>query len=153
MSQLAVYAENQVMEDILFIKANVDILSGLDDITLAGLANEIEHATYKKDSMIMVRGQFSDGLSVIKKGKVVVWVRTNPKKTEMSPVAELKAGDFFGEMSLLEDNSAMASVRAAEDGTDILTIPSASFQKLLEMQPQLRLALLAKIAARRPAKK
>lgn len=138
-----------IMEDVAFFKQNVELLSALDDATLGRLASEIERKTYKKDHTIMMRGQFSDGLSVIRSGKVVVLARTDPKKKDMVQVAELKPGDYFGEMSLLEDRMAEATLKAGEDGTEILTIPQQPFRVVLEAQPAMKAAIEAKIAARR----
>lgn len=140
-------------EDTVFLKTSVDVLSFFDPEQLRRITPDIEHKVFNKDETVIFKGQITEGFYIIKKGRVVVTLK--PKPGEAAPAAriELKAGDFFGEMSLLEETAATASVKSAEDGTDILTIPSGSFQKLLEMQPLLRKGLLDKIAKRRPPKK
>lgn len=139
-------------EDTMFLKMSVDVLSFFDPEQLRRITPDIERATYKKGDIVIFRGQITDAFFIIKKGSVSVFMKPKPGETEPVKVP-LGAGDFFGEMSLLEDIAATASVRAAVDDTEILTIPSGSFQKLLEMQPLLKKGLLDKIAARRPAKK
>jgi CRP-like cAMP-binding protein len=67
-------------------------------------------------------------------------------------LAELKAGEFFGEVSLLESTSATATIKAVEDGTEILMIPHDSFQALLKEHPVLEKSLRDRIAERKKAK-
>lgn len=139
-------------EDTMFLKMSVDALSFFDPEQLRRITPDIERTTYKKGELVIFKGQITDGFYIIKKGSVNVVMK--PKPGESDPVKiPLATGDFFGEMSLLEETAATAAVRAAVDDTEILTIPSASFQKLLEMQPLMKKALLDKIAARRPPKK
>jgi len=129
-------------DDTIFLKSNVDILSFFNVDQLRRVTPDIEHNSYKDAQLILFKGAITEGFYIIKKGSVKVQGKgTGP--------ALLKAGDFFGEMSLLEDIANMESIRAAEDGTEILTIPHASFEKLLGMQPLLKKALLDKIAARK----
>ena len=134
-----------------FFKQHVDLLAPLDDAALGALANDIERKTYKNGGLIMMRGQFSDGLSVVKAGKVIVYVRMNPKAKDMTAVAELRPGAFFGEMSLLEDRMVEATLKAGEDGTEILTIPQQPFRAMLGQQPAMKAAIEQKIADRRAA--
>lgn len=139
-------------EDTMFLKMSVDVLSFFDPEQLRRITPDIERHTYKKGETVVFKGQITDGFYIIKKGSVNVVMK--PKPGEENPVVvPLSAGDFFGEMSLLEETAATASVKASVDETEILTIPSGSFHKLLEMQPLMKKGLLDKIAKRRPPKK
>ncbi|MDE2293045.1 MAG: cyclic nucleotide-binding domain-containing protein [Elusimicrobia bacterium] len=139
-------------EDTIFLKTSVDVLSFFDPEQLRRVTPDIDHTSYAPGETVIFKGQITEGFYIVKKGRVAVTVK--PKGGgEAPPPVELKAGDFFGEMSLLEDTAATASVKALDAGTEVLTIPSASFQKLLEMQPLLKQGLLAKIKARRDGKK
>lgn len=139
-------------EDTMFLKMSVDVLSFFDPEQLRRITPDIERNTYKKGETVIFKGQITDGFYIIKNGSVLVVMKPKPGQTDPVTVP-LAKGDFFGEMSLLEETAATASVRAAVDDTEILTIPSGSFAKLLEMQPLLKKGLLDKIAARRPPKK
>ena len=59
----------------------------------------------------------------------------------------LRAGDFFGEMALLDDSPRSASV-VAEGEVLALTIGRSSFTTLLRKEPALAQALLRTLAAR-----
>ena len=139
-------------DDTLFLKSSVDVLSFFDVEQLRRVTPDIEHKSYAKGETIIFKGEITDAFYIVKKGAVSVLLKAKPGQSEPTVVA-LAAGDFFGEMSLLEDTAATASVKAADEGAEILCIPHASFQKLLEMQPLLKKGLLDKIAKRRPPKK
>lgn len=139
-------------EDTMFLKMSVDVLSFFDPEQLRRITPDIERNTYNKGETVIFKGQITEGFYIIKKGSVLVIMKPKPGETDPVKIP-LAAGDFFGEMSLLEETAATASVRAAVNDTEILTIPSGSFQKLLEMQPMMKKGLLDKIAARRPPKK
>ncbi|MFH1725452.1 MAG: cyclic nucleotide-binding domain-containing protein [Elusimicrobiota bacterium] len=136
-------------DDTMFLKMSVDIMSFFDPDQLRKVTPDIEHNEYTKGQPVLFKGQITDGFYIIKKGKATVFSKA---KGGEETIAELAAGDFFGEMSVLDDIASTASVRAAEDGTEILTIPSESFEKLLQMQPLLKKGLLDKIAERQKKK-
>ena len=133
-------------EDTLFLKTKVDILSFIEEAQLRLITPDIEHATYAKGQPILMKGEVTNNFYIIKKGKVTVVLK--PKKGETTQL-ELSVGEFFGEISMLESTAVTASVKSSEDDTEVLTIPHDSFQKLLEMQPLLKQALLQKVASRK----
>ncbi|MBI4057194.1 MAG: cyclic nucleotide-binding domain-containing protein [Elusimicrobia bacterium] len=133
-------------DDTLFLKSKVNILSFIEEAQLRQITPDIEHRTYAKGQVILLRGEVSNDFYIIKKGKVSVTL----KGAKGAPsIWELSIGEFFGEISMLENTAVNASIKAVEDDTEVLTIPHSSFQKLLEMQPILKQALLEKIASRK----
>jgi len=133
-------------DDTIFLKTSVDVLSFFNEDQLRRVTPDIERKTYAKGETVLFRGEITNGLYVIKKGKVEL---INKGKTGEPARHELVGGDFFGEMSVLEEIASISSVRASADGTEVLTIPHGSFGKLLEMQPLLKKALLDKVAQRK----
>lgn len=132
-------------DDTIFLKTKVDVLSFFNEDQLRRVTPDIERNSYGKGDMVILKGEVTSGFYIIKKGKVAVQTKT-PQGMQ---TAELIAGDFFGEISLLENIAATASIKSVEDGTEILVIPHGSFQKLLEMQPLMKKTLLDKVAARK----
>lgn len=133
-------------EDTVFLK-NMDVLSFFNEEQLRRITPDLERKTYAKGQTLLLRGEISTGLSVLKKGSAVAFYKT-PKGPVERP---LKAGDFFGEITLLADAPSDAAIKAAEDDTVVLTIGPESFKKLLEMQPILKKTLTDKAAERRKA--
>src|SRR5687768_900200 len=105
-------------EDTFFLKTKVDILSFFDEEQLRKVTPDIERRTYRKGETILFRGEVGGGFYIIKKGRVTAAM---PPKGGAEVVYEFAAGDFFGEISLLEDAASVETIRAAEDGTEILT--------------------------------
>lgn len=133
-------------DDTMFLKQSVEVLSFFNEEQLRRVTPDIEHLSHNKGQTVLLRGEVSSAFYIIKKGLVSA---TYKSKEGVLATRELKAGDFFGEISLLEDMPSDAAIRALEDETVILMIPSASFRKLLEMQPMLKNSLMAKVAERR----
>lgn len=132
-------------DDTMFLKNKVDILSLFNEDQLRKVTPDIEHQNYAKGETVLLKGEVTSGFYIIKRGKVSVLSR----KGEVEHRKELQAGEFFGEISLLEDTAATASIKAVEDGTEVLMIPHQSFQKLLQMHPIIKKALLDRVAADR----
>lgn len=134
-------------DDTMFLKQSVEVLSFFNEDQLRRVTPDIERTSYNLGQMVLLRGEVTSAFYIIKKGAVTAAY----KNTGGTAIVELKTGDFFGEISLLEDMPSDAAIKAAEDDTVVLMIPSASFKKLLEMQPLLKTGLLTKVAERRRA--
>lgn len=137
-------------DDTIFLKKKVDVLSFFTDEQLRHVTSVIERNSYKKGQTLVFQGEVTNNFFVIKKGRVSVSHR-NPKDKEQAMSTELKAGDFFGEVSLLENLTSNATVKAAEDDTEVLVISHDSFQYLLKQNPQLETVLRERIAQRKAA--
>src|SRR5207302_3193561 len=96
--------------------------------------------------------RFEAGASIIRAGErgdafyVVLDGRADVRRRSGKAVT-LRAGDFFGEMALLDGAPRSASVVAA---TEVLTmrVGRSAFWKLLKQEPQISATLLATMADR-----
>ncbi len=93
----------------------------------------------KKDTVIFKEGDKSDSLYVIYEGKVRI-SKMIPKIGEEA-LAILEEGNYFGEMSLVEDSFRSAWAIAHSD-VSLLEIPLNDFRKLMEKNPALALKIL-----------
>lgn len=109
--------------------------TALDEI--ADLMTEIEFAPGR---YIVRQGQVGTGFYLIAGGRAKV-VRGN------SEIAHLGPGDFFGELSVLDQSPRMAHV-IAEEPTTCLALASWDLTQLLERTPKVTLALLRVVAGR-----
>jgi CRP-like cAMP-binding protein len=87
----------------------------------------------KEGEVILRRGEPSDGLYVVLDGAVDVLAR---KAGREIPVANLRAGDLFGEMSCLRKAPASASVVVRRAGT-LLRLPRRVFDEVVLTHPQI----------------
>lgn len=139
-------------DDTIFLKKNVDVLSFFSEEQLRLITAQVDRKTYKNGQTVVMQGEIANCFYIIKKGKVAVQVKQGQGKEKVK-LAELKSGDFFGEVSLLENTAAIATIKAIEDDTEILMLNHDAFHDMLKKMPALEKALKDRIAARRQEKK
>jgi CRP/FNR family cyclic AMP-dependent transcriptional regulator len=116
------------------------LFRGIDASGLAALSGRATQVDFPSGRVIARQGEIGTGFFVIVSGSVRV-VRDG------EVVATLGAGDFFGELSVLDRQPRNASV-AAEEATSCLALASWDFDEVLLAQPALTLAILRGVAAR-----
>jgi hypothetical protein len=87
-------------------------LQDVNDEDLLTLAAELEHEHYEAGEVIIRQGAKSEGMYFIEKGRVEI-ARKHPDRGEQI-LAELEAGDTFGELEMIFTQPRFASVRAKE---------------------------------------
>jgi CRP-like cAMP-binding protein len=93
---------------------------------------------YPKDSTLFVEGMAGEILYIIKSGKVDI-VKKTPQGEAL--LATLGAGDFLGEMSLIDDSKRSATARVAED-SELVVITRKCFNDMLQGDPHITAKLL-----------
>ncbi len=126
------------------ILANVWLFSGMSKESLDKLASFTFTKGYKPGDVIIEEGRSGNGLYVITSGQVEV---TKGAAGAAKRLATLTNGDFFGEMSLLDEWPRSATVRALED-TSCLGIDRWLFLNQLRKDPQLAIVMLQAMARR-----
>jgi len=109
---------------------------------LLQLAHEI---SYRKNAVIITQGERSNSLYMILEGRVKVYA-TDPEGRQ-TLLAFLNAGDFFGELSLLDDEPRSASVMAVEHAR-LLRLTQDNFHQFAAMHPENLLPMLRMLASR-----
>jgi len=118
----------------------VDLFTGLDPDALGRVAEAAHEVSYPAGRWIVRQGEVGTGFFLLLAGRARV-VRDDEQLAELGP------GDFFGELSLLDQQPRIANVVTTET-TECLAIASWDFDALLESQPALTLALLRGVARR-----
>jgi len=96
--------------------------------SLKKLSEERDVRIYKKKEDIYREGNYPKGIYFVSKGKVKTF-QTNESGKEL--ITELhKAGDFFGYLSLVQDEKYTSSATALED-SEIYMIPKVDFFSLI----------------------
>ncbi|MDQ3399834.1 MAG: cyclic nucleotide-binding domain-containing protein [Chloroflexota bacterium] len=130
--------------------ANVDFLKrvrlfeDLDQRSLESIANAAVEQSYQPGQDVVRQGDTGVGAFIIRSGRVEV-VQERAGTTER--IGELRSGDVFGEMALLDEFPRSATVRAVEP-TTCLGIQRWHFRGILESHPQIALALLPVLTRR-----
>lgn len=118
--------------------ASVPLLSSLDAKTLKRLAQDAKRRTYEPGDVIIREEAPASALYIILSGRVRV--DKNPA-VEGEPLAHLTAGDFFGELALIEDNPRSATITAV-DQTECALFVSWEFTALLKEHPQIAVPIM-----------
>ena len=120
--------------------ASVPLLAGLDDRVRRRLAQIGKRRTYAAEETIVREGSTGTALYVVLSGKVRV-------ERGGAPVGELHPNDFFGELSLIEEEPRSASVVAADE-SECLLFPAWEFRALLEEHPQIAVPIMRALIER-----
>ncbi|MBI2820935.1 MAG: cyclic nucleotide-binding domain-containing protein [Acidobacteria bacterium] len=122
----------------------IDLFSHLDDKIIRRIAEVCIPREHVVGDSIVTQGETGLGMFLITSGKVNVEVERNGARTV---VAQLKADDFFGELSLIDSKPRSASVVCVED-TQCLLLTRDSFSKLMNKYPEIAMQMVRALAAR-----
>ena len=123
----------------------VSIFQELPGDTIADLAKRVWHKQAEAGSVIVSQEDAGDALFVIAKGKVKIVLYGETGREIILSI--MKAGDFFGEMSLLDRQPRSANVVAVED-SELFTLDREAFQTHLTQHPSTAMAILAEMSRR-----
>jgi CRP-like cAMP-binding protein/Fe-S-cluster-containing hydrogenase component 2 len=111
----------------------VPLFGRLSPLERAQLAALLRPQHYARGATIIRQGAPGQALYLIEEGQVVV-------EQDGQTIAHLDEGDFFGEMSLLARSPHNADVRTLCP-VEVLVLPAAQFNRLLQQQPALKAQL------------
>ena len=116
------------MVSTLLLK-NVPLFSTLADDQLLILSNVLHREQFSKNKLILHAGDKTETLYVVLSGRSKVAMGDEQGKEVV--LAILSAGEYFGEMALLDGGSRSANVSALE-ACELLTLSKLEFHKCLE---------------------
>jgi CRP-like cAMP-binding protein len=119
--------------------AGIPLFAGLSRRHLGRVADIASTKRYAPGSPLVRVGKPADAFYVILDGQVRVELPGRP--------VALSAGDFFGEMALLDGEPRSATVSAVSE-VYVLMIGRPKFLKLLESEPKIALAIMATLTGR-----
>src|SRR5713101_6841703 len=125
--------------------ARVPLFRRLEPHELEHLAEDVAQVNYQAGETIFNEHDLGDGLYVVETGSVRIWVM-DEDVTEVT-LAELKPGDFFGELAVLDRGERSSSATAITD-THLHRLSSDDFQQFLIEHPDASVDVICEIAAR-----
>jgi CRP-like cAMP-binding protein len=123
----------------------VPFLAGLSDSDLRWLADRLRRRKYGRGDIVFQKDEPGHSLFIIESGSVRIYI-PGTQGADLT-LAVIGPGDFFGDLSLLDDRPRSASAVAAIDSV-LLTLERSDFTALLRSRPEASLAVLATIARR-----
>jgi CRP/FNR family transcriptional regulator, cyclic AMP receptor protein len=135
-------ADNAANAELL---AEVPFLQLLDEKDRADLAAELDVVRFPAGRVLFNYGDPGDSLYVIRSGEVEVFFKDDTGERIVLETA--KAGEVFGELSLLDGGPRTASVVATQD-LEALRVDRANLDHFLQRHPAATLDLLAAMGRR-----
>lgn len=124
----------------------VPLFSGLDRDAVRALEKLVEVRDVEGGAMMAVRGESADSLFVLVSGKVKVVLDSEDGREVILSIFR-SPGDFFGEMSLLDDAPRSASLVAMEPSR-LLLLSRGDFRRHLDASPRTAQRVLTEVARR-----
>jgi CRP-like cAMP-binding protein len=115
----------------------IPLFSRLRKRQLRGIAKFTKVLDYSPNDVIVQTGERGDSFCLVLDGRARVRGRSG----------ELKAGDFFGEMALLDGGPRSATI-IATTAVRVMKLPRRVFLKAMEQDPQIGLAIMQTLAER-----
>jgi CRP/FNR family transcriptional regulator, cyclic AMP receptor protein len=125
--------------------SRVALFKRLDHNELEKLADAVDQVNYKAGDTIFCEYDKGDALYVVDSGSVRIWVLDNDAKPVT--LAELKPGEFFGELAVLDRGPRSTNASALVD-TELHRLRSDDFQDFLLKHPEASIDVICEIGAR-----
>jgi CRP-like cAMP-binding protein len=136
---------NDPSESVAQRLQRIPLFTQLSEAEVTRITEVARERTYPKNSVILFEDDPGDALYVVLVGEVkVVLIGEDGREVILSI---LRSGDFFGEMSLIDDQPRSAHVIATED-SNLLVLRREEFRKCLEDAPRIGLGLLQALSRR-----
>jgi len=136
--------QNKLSEEAQSL-ARIPLFKRLEPHELEHLAEDVDQVNYKAGETIFNEHDLGDGLYVVETGSVRIWVMD--EDVQDVTLAELKPGDFFGELAVLDRGERSSTATALVD-THLHKLSSDAFQKFLIEHPDAAVDVICEIAQR-----
>lgn len=120
--------------------AKVPIFAHCSDDEIASISDLARESSFAPGQIIVTQGTPGQAFYMVLSGRVEV-------RRDGVPLGQLSSGEFFGEMSLLDQAPRSATISATEN-TVCLMLSSWDFRALIERSPSIALKLLEVMSGR-----
>ena len=111
------------------------------------IAPKLEVISFNKGDYICKEGEDADSIFIIRKGSVKISKKT--KEGTDYVINYLPSGSYFGETSLIYENSKRGADVIAATTTEVIRIGSSEFKPILEKRPELELRIKNELEKRK----
>ena len=123
----------------------VPLFAGLEDEDLESLIAAANRRKYPKDGVIFFENDVGDALFMILSGRVKVTILSDDGREII--LAMLSDANFFGEMSLLDNEPRSATAIALQE-TEMVVLHQRDFLSIVEKRPRVLINLLSVLSSR-----
>lgn len=145
----------QMQQSIAAILSITELFDNLTETQLDLVAAICESGTYQPGDVLVQEHDSSDDLYVIVRGGVEVLMdptlvgTADVEQDSVEPVVltELRQGQVFGEVALVDQGIRSATIRVSQENTQVLRIPRQRLMLLCDTYPELGYRLMKNVAA------
>jgi CRP-like cAMP-binding protein len=121
--------------------ARLSLFADLESPQLLAVAELMDEESHPRDARVLRAGISGTNFYVITDGEAAV-------RVDGKDVAQLHAGDFFGEISILTGDPVLADIVAASEELRLAVLPGPRLRPLLLQHPALALRMLETMSRR-----
>lgn len=131
----------------LEVLRNAYIFGTLSQKELRFLKETVHVRTYRPGEVVFRQGELGIGMYIVVKGAIEIFVEsvneTGEPQTMM--VTRLSAGDFLGELSLIESNSRRTATAMASEETTLIGFFKPDLMEIIERQPATGIKIVVRL--------
>lgn len=116
------------------------LFSGLSEQDLGTIKQASVKKVFPKNTIVLSEGDLTDSLYIVSSGKVKVAIIDEQGKEII--LAILGPGDYFGEMTALEDGSARSACVVTREKSEVLILAKQYFREIISANPDIVFGLL-----------
>lgn len=113
------------------------------------LVRQVVHTrTYRPGELIFRQGEVGIGMYIIMKGTIDVQIEDNSVDADSQEilVTQLAAGDFFGELSLVEDNGRRTANAVARSDATLIAFFKPDLMEIVDRNPSTGVKIIIRLA-------
>lgn len=123
----------------------VSLFANVDEAELERLGSTLQEQSFPKDTPVVSRDEQGDAMYIITKGRMKVVIQGDGDREVILTI--LKAGEFFGEMALLDSLPRSADVISLEP-CKVLVLKRANFVAHIRQSPDIAINVMAELSLR-----
>ncbi|MCM2280297.1 MAG: cyclic nucleotide-binding domain-containing protein [Bdellovibrionaceae bacterium] len=135
--------------DIRTVLKENALFHDLSDRELSFVQDIVHVRRYHSGEAVFRQGEVGVGMYIIVKGRVEIYV-TDPTAAEDAfrdiYITQLLEGDFFGELSLVEENGRRTASAVARDETTLIGFFKPDLMEILERSPSAGVKIIFRLA-------
>ncbi len=124
----------------------VPLFTGISEDIFNSLGDAVQELNLSDGEILFKEGDTGTSIYIIKSGQIEI-LKSEDESGKQVRLAMRSQGDFFGEMSLLEDSPRFASAKAVGKCV-VLELSRAKFNELILKNPQIALDVLGVMSSR-----
>lgn len=128
----------------MFFK-EIPLFSGLSDADHGLLLQVAVRRTHPRNTLIIAEGDPGEHLFLLRRGRAKVFLGDSDGREVILTI--LSAGDFIGEMALIDDKPCSASVMTLEE-SEFVSVNKTEFRRVLGSSPSMAVNLLKALSQR-----